>query len=73
MVSVHDCFGTVAPRAVRLNEIIREQFVRLHKRHNLLNEVRESAKRDLRIEPPPLPEMGAAEIEDVLASFFAFK
>jgi DNA-directed RNA polymerase, mitochondrial len=73
MVSVHDCFGTIPSRAGRLGNIIREQFVRLHKRHNLLNEVRESAKRDLRIEPPPAPETGNAEIEDVLASFFAFK
>ena len=47
MVSVHDCFGTIAPHAKRLNEIIREQFRRLHKRHNLLNDVRQSARRDL--------------------------
>lgn len=72
-MSVHDSFGAIAPRAARLNQIIREQFVRLHTRHNLLNEVRESAKRDLHAEPPSLPEIGGLQIEDVLASFFAFK
>ena len=73
VVSVHDCYGTLAPHAARLNEIIREQFVRLHKGYNLLNEVRQSAKRDLHIEPPPLPEIGDAKIEDVLQSSHAFK
>jgi DNA-directed RNA polymerase len=74
LVTVHDCFGATAPRAARLNEIIREEFVRLHKRHNLLVEVRESAKRDLRVkELPPFPAIGSAEIEDVLGSFHAFK
>jgi DNA-directed RNA polymerase, mitochondrial len=48
LVTVYDCFGTIAPHAARLNEIIREQFVQLHKRHNLLVGVRETAKRDLR-------------------------
>jgi DNA-directed RNA polymerase len=71
---VHDCFGAIAPQAVRLNEIIREEFVRLHKRHNLLVGVRETARRDLRVkELPPVPAIGSAEIEDVLGSFHAFK
>jgi len=75
MMSVHDCFGTIAPHAGRLNEIIREQFVRLHKRHNLLNEVRESARRDLlkRAELPPLPEIGDLELDEIPGSFHAFK
>ena len=74
LVTVHDCFGATAPRAARLNEIIREEFVRLHKRHNLLVGVRETAKRDLRVkELPPIPAIGSAEIEDVLGSFHAFK
>jgi DNA-directed RNA polymerase, mitochondrial len=74
LVTVHDCFGTTAPKAARLNEIIREEFVRLHKRHNLLVGVRETAKRDLRVkELPPVPAIGSAEIEDVLGSFHAFK
>ncbi len=75
MVSVHDCFGTIAPRAKRLNEIIREQFVQLHKRNNLLAAVLDAAKRDLprTVRLPQLPEIGKAEIEDILTSFHAFK
>ena len=74
LVTVHDCFGATAPQAARLNEIIREEFVRLHKRHNLLIAVREAARRDLRVkELPPIPAIGSAEIEDVLGSFHAFK
>ena len=75
MVSIHDCFGTIAPRAERLNEIIREQFVQLHKRNNLLAAVLDAAKRDLPriVTWPQLPEIGNAEIEEVLKSFHAFK
>jgi DNA-directed RNA polymerase, mitochondrial len=74
LVTVHDCFGTIAPHAARLNEIIREQFVQLHKRHNLLVGVRETAKRDLRRKNlPDLPAIGPAEIEDVLGSFHDFE
>ena len=75
MVSVHDCFGCLAPRAGRFNQIILEQFVRLHEKHNLLNEVRESARRDLpkSIELPPLPEIGSLEIKDIPQSLHAYK
>ena len=74
LVTVHDCFGAIAPKAARLNEIIREEFIWLHKRHNFLVGVRETAKRDLRVkELPSVPAIGSAEIEDVLGSFHAFK
>ena len=36
VVTVHDCFGTIAPHARRLNEIIRGQFVDLHDTTGLL-------------------------------------
>jgi DNA-directed RNA polymerase len=74
MVSVHDCFGCLAPHAKRFNGIIREQFVRLHK-YNLLAEAFASAKRDLRrgVELPLPPEPGSLELELVLNSFHAFK
>jgi DNA-directed RNA polymerase len=75
LVTVHDCFGTIAPRAERLNVILRQQFVSLHKRHNMLNGVRESTRRALRGDAklPSLPAIGSANIEDVLGSFHAFK
>src|SRR5262249_52787856 len=68
MVTVHDCFGCLAPRAKQLNKIIREQFKNLHERHNWLNEVRESARRDGNTNLPPLPETGNAEIGEILDS-----
>lgn len=74
LVTVHDCFGTIAPRAKRLNAIIREELVHLHKSNNLLNGVRESARRDLRgIKLPDLPAIGTANLEDVLGSSHAFR
>jgi hypothetical protein len=68
MVSIHDCFGCLAPHADRVNAIIREQFVVLHKRHNLLNEIRQGMGYAI-----DLPPIGNLEIEDILKSFFAFK
>jgi DNA-directed RNA polymerase len=71
LATIHDCFGTVAPRARRLNEILLERLVRLHSR-NLLNELREAAKRDLpkraHAELPELPKIGSLDNEGVLKS-----
>jgi DNA-directed RNA polymerase len=74
MVSVHDCFGCLATDAKRLNEIIREQFVSLHKRHNWLTGVLVSARRDLRTNAglPTPPPLGDLDIDRVVKSFHAF-
>jgi len=74
MVSVHDCFGTVAPDVGRLGEAIREQFIRLHA-PDLLSRVRESAKHDLprHVELPVTPEIGKLDPEGVRFSIHAFK
>jgi DNA-directed RNA polymerase len=74
MVSVHDCFGCLAPHAARLNEIIRERFVSLHKRHNWLTRVLVSARHDLRTnaELVVLPQLGDLDINEVVKSFHAF-
>ena len=75
MVSVHDCFGCIAPRAAHFNEIIREQFFNLHKSNNLLGGVWASVRRDLpqSTKLPAPPQTGNLEIEKVLESFHAFK
>ena len=75
MVSVHDCFGCLAPRAGAFIDIILQQFVRLHEQHNLLNEARESARRDLPKGTvlPPLPEIGSLEIRNVPKSLNMYK
>jgi DNA-directed RNA polymerase len=70
MVSVHDCFGTIAPHAGRLNEIIRDELKALHKRYNWLAHVWVSAKRDLPgVALPPLPGIGTLEIEPSFAAY----
>jgi DNA-directed RNA polymerase len=72
---VHDCFGCLAPRAKRLNEIIRQQFIELHKPNNFLAAIYSSARKLLpqRSKPPLPPEVGTLEIERVLDSFHAWK
>ena len=72
MVSVHDCFGTIAPHARRLNEVIREQFIDLHKRRNWLSNVWASAKRN-GVELPPFSNIGTLDLEQVHKSFSAYR
>ena len=72
MVGVHDCFGTIAPHAGRLNEIIRDQLIDLHKRHNWLNNVWASAKRD-GVELAPFSDIGTLDLEQVRKSFAAYR
>jgi len=72
MVSVHDCFATIAPDAARLNDIIRDQFIGLHKRHNWLSNIWVSAKRD-GIKLPPFSNIGILDLEQVRKSFFAYR
>ena len=77
LVTIHDCFGTTAPHARRLNEIIREQFVQLHENYDWLEHVLASAKRDLpksvHNKLPELPQRGDLDPSGALQSFFAFK
>jgi DNA-directed RNA polymerase len=72
MVSVHDCFGTIASHAGRLNEIIRDQFIELHKRHNWLSNIWVLAKRD-GIKLPPFSNIGTLDLEQVRQSFSAYR
>jgi DNA-directed RNA polymerase len=74
MLCIHDCFGCVAPHADRFNDIIRDQFIRLHRR-NLLNEVRQAVRLRVpkNVKLPPLPEIGDLDLELIRKSFHAFK
>jgi DNA-directed RNA polymerase len=74
MLAIHDCFGCIAPRAKRLNEIIRDQFIELH-RQPLLANLLDQAGRDLPKSEklPELPKMGGLDLEQVRYSFHAFK
>jgi DNA-directed RNA polymerase len=78
-VTIHDCYGSIAPHAKRSNQIMREQFVRLHENdtYNWLEHILASAKRDLpksvHHKLPELPQRGKLDLSGVLQSFFAFK
>jgi DNA-directed RNA polymerase len=73
MVSVHDSFGCLAPRAERFKAIIHEQFSQLHERNKLLDGVLQQAKTALpqKTKLPPIPETGTLKLKDI--PFFAFK
>ena len=77
LVTIHDCFGTTAPHAKRLNEIIRQQFVELHEGYNWLEQVLLTAKRDLpksvHDKLPKLPPRGNLDLAGVLQSPFFVK
>jgi len=64
MVSVHDCFATIAPDAGQLNEIIRDQFIEMHKRHEWLAEISHGV---------PFTNIGTLDVEQVRRSFFAYR
>jgi DNA-directed RNA polymerase len=76
IATVHDSFGCLAPRAKRFNQIIREQFVEMYTKHDVLAEVLGQAKHDLteynwnRL--PELPERGSLDLEGVKNAQFAF-
>jgi DNA-directed RNA polymerase len=67
LVTVHDSFGCIAPRAARLKEIIYEEFERLHMRHSPLAGVwvwaRANLPKDAKL--PTLPGAGNLKLEGV--------
>lgn len=69
MASVHDCFGTIAPDAARLREIIGDTFEELHQGNHLIDGLWASAKKVLRRDPPPKPKIGTAKIKPIFKAF----
>jgi DNA-directed RNA polymerase, mitochondrial len=63
MVSVHDCYGTLAPFADRFRRIVWREFVEMHKRHDVLKEVWLAAYADLGIDLTPPPKRGNLRLE----------
>jgi Autographiviridae RNA polymerase len=68
LATVHDCFGCLATNARRMNEIVREQFVKLYSEHDVLAEIRDSAERDGAKNLPDLPQRGRLDLNAVLKS-----
>lgn len=70
--AVHDSFWTNAATVDTMNEVLREEFVKLHSRE-LLNEVREGfMMRYPGIKFEELPERGSLQLEEVLDSPYFF-
>ena len=71
-VPIHDAFWTHAESVDQMNQIIREQFVRLHSQpilENLRSEwIREYPWHDF----PPIPKQGNLDVSVILASPYAF-
>jgi DNA-directed RNA polymerase len=76
IATVHDSFGCLAPHATRFNAIIREEFVNMYQRHDVLAEVLERAHCDLTPSNshrlPEVPIYGSLDIEEVRNAPFAF-
>jgi DNA-directed RNA polymerase len=76
IATVHDSFGCLAPGAARFNQIIREQFVELYTKHDVLAEVLASASHDLTLANqqrlPECPVYGPLNLTEVLNANFAF-
>jgi DNA-directed RNA polymerase len=77
---VHDSFGCLPSVAARFQGIIRETFVDMYSRHDVLSEVLEQAKRDLTVHNCRVSEIeenrkelyGSLNINEVLRARYAF-
>jgi DNA-directed RNA polymerase len=74
--TVHDSFGCLAPHATRFNQIIREQFVGMYEKHDVLGEVLAQAKSVLTLHNqqrlPKELEYGSLDLRGVLRAQYAF-
>jgi DNA-directed RNA polymerase, mitochondrial len=49
IATVHDSFACLPSRAARFRQLIQEEFVRMYQEHDVLAEVYEHARADLRV------------------------
>lgn len=69
---IHDSYGTTVADAERLFHTVRECFVKMYTKHDVLAEFAEEMKLLTNEELPELPTKGDFEIENVLKSLYAF-
>jgi DNA-directed RNA polymerase len=73
VMSVHDCYGTLAPDADKSAQYLREAFVEIYRQpvlENFTDDIRQIC--DESIDFPEIPEKGELDIEDVLTSMYFF-
>jgi DNA-directed RNA polymerase, mitochondrial len=71
IATVRDCFGCLPSRAERFRQIIREQFVRMYEKNDVLAQVLEPEPNTKRMPSAP-PSRGSLDIENVLDAEYAF-
>jgi DNA-directed RNA polymerase len=73
---IHDSYGTHAADTDKLSTVLREEFVKMYREHDVLREFRDSLAAQLPPEfaekLPPLPESGTLDIELVTKSPYFF-
>ena len=72
-MTVHDCYGTLAPDTDMSAKLLREAFVEIYRQPILENFTSDVlAEIDENIEIPALPDKGELDIEEVLMSSYFF-
>ena len=72
-MSVHDCYGTLAPDTDLSAKYLREAFVEIYRQpilENFTEDVTQALTEESEI--PEMPEKGELDIEEVLASSYFF-
>ena len=71
---VHDSYGTHSPNMPLLNLKLREAFVEMYEKHDVLRELHDQALKDLPegIEVPEPPSKGELDLQEVLKSDYFF-
>lgn len=69
---VHDDFGVHACYITKWNQIIREQFVELHTKWDVLAEFKAALELQSGLTLPPLPDKGSLDLAKVLESKYFF-
>lgn len=69
---IHDSYGTSIEQAEQLFHIVRECFVDMYKKHDVLDEFKKEAQMYATEKLPDLPEKGDFDVIQVLDSLYAF-
>ena len=71
LMLVHDNFGTHACDMTMLNIVLREQFIKLYK-YDIMEDFRRQVWMQTGVKPPPVPEKGDFNLEEVRHSEYIF-
>src|SRR5262245_60806105 len=63
IVTLHDSFGCLASQAKRCRRIIREQFARMYEENDVLPQILDRAKDDLKRNPAAIKKLARLEKE----------